>query len=120
VTTESDAERLARRLREVREYLGLTQQFVSAQTGLNRTAIVEIERGARRVESLELKRLANLYRYPVEFFLRDEESEGSSSADTSSLAALARAAGELTDEDRREILRYAEFLRNYKRTRSNE
>ena len=57
-----DATELARRLREAREFTNLSQQFVSEQTGIPRSAISDIERGSRRVESLELKRLAELYR----------------------------------------------------------
>lgn len=110
--SEADAAKLARRLREVREYLGLTQKFVADQTGINRVAVIEIEQGKRKVDSLELKRLANLYRYPVQHFLEEEPTYEEGSA---SVAALARAAGELTEEDRRQVMRFADFLRNYKR-----
>jgi transcriptional regulator with XRE-family HTH domain len=108
-----DSELLRQRLREVREYLNLTQQFVSEKTGIARTAIAEIESGKRRVESTELKKLARLYRHPVAFFLGEDEQ--STSPDAPILNALARATGELTEEDRREVLRYAQFLRFYKR-----
>jgi transcriptional regulator with XRE-family HTH domain len=47
-----DAEQLARRLREAREFLNLSQQFVAEQTGIPRSAVSDIERGSRRVESL--------------------------------------------------------------------
>ena len=58
VDEQADAVRLAQRLRDTREYLDLSQQFVSDQTGIPRSAISDIERGERRVDSLELKRLA--------------------------------------------------------------
>lgn len=102
-----DGQVLRQRLREAREYLNFTQQYVSDQTGIPRTSIAEIESGKRRVDSIELKKLANLYRHPVSYFLEEKQDEG----DPTVLNALARAAGELTEEDRREVLRFAEFLR---------
>ena len=106
----ADYERLRRRLREVREYLNLSQQFVAQQSGLGRTAIADIERGARNVNSLELQRLAKIYRHPVSYFL-DESAAVVASSET--LDALNRAAADLSDEDRAEVLRFAQFLRFY-------
>jgi transcriptional regulator with XRE-family HTH domain len=101
---------LAKRLRETREYLNLSQQFVAEQTGLPRSAISDIERGIRKVDSLELQRFSHLYRYPVSYFLgADDEIAGADAT----IQALARAAGELTEEDRAEVLRFATFLRHY-------
>jgi len=98
---------LAARLKEAREYLGLPQQFVADQTGIPRMAISAIENGKRRVEALELERLAALYRHPVAHFLgRDEPVPDS-------VRLLAREAGELSERDRAEVLRFAQFLRSY-------
>jgi transcriptional regulator with XRE-family HTH domain len=102
---------LADRLRDTREYLGLSQQFVAEQTGIPRSAISDIERGVRRVESLELKRFSKLYRYPVDYFLGDAVAE---EADAGTLNALTRVTGELTEEDRDQVLRFATFLRHYR------
>jgi transcriptional regulator with XRE-family HTH domain len=110
---DADAKALADRLRDTREYLGLSQQFVAEQTQISRSAISDIERGARRVESIELKRLSQLYRYPVEYFLGSDSAE-SDSADADTIQALARAAGELTPEDREQVLKFADFLRHYR------
>lgn len=106
---------LAARLREAREFLNLSQQFVSDQTGIPRTAISDIERGARRVESLELKRLAALYRMPVSYLLGEaDDPELASAADTAA-QALARATSGLSDEDKEQVVRFALFLQNYNR-----
>ncbi len=109
---ETDGARLARKLREVREYLNFSQQLVSERTGLPRSAISDIERGARRVESLELKRLANLYGYPTSYFL--EEDAAPPELDPP-LLALAREAGELTPEDRDELRRFIDYLHHARR-----
>jgi len=110
---EPAAKVLAARLKDTREYLGLSQQFVSDQTRIPRSAISDIERGERKVDSLELKKLSQLYRYPVEYFLGSDQPD---EVDPSTVAALARTAGELTEEDREQVLRFANFLRHYQRS----
>ena len=108
---DTEAQALAERLRDTREYLGLSQQFVAQQTGIPRSAISDIERGIRRVESLELKRFSRIYRYPVDYFLGVDTPE---QATTSTINALTRVTGELTDEDREQVLKFANFLRHYR------
>lgn len=104
--------RLAERLREAREYLGLSQQFVADNTRIPRVAISEIENGKRRVEAIELEALGALYKYPVSYFLEGalEEPE--------TIRALAREAQGLTDTDREEVLRFAQFLKSYGKSRT--
>lgn len=109
-----EAEQLARRLREAREFANLSQKFVADETGIPRTAISDIERGARRVESLELKRLARLYRLPIDYLLGNETPEILDTQDAI-LKALARATSELGDSEKEEVLRFALFLNNYER-----
>jgi transcriptional regulator with XRE-family HTH domain len=109
-----EARRLRTRLREVREYLNLSQEFVAKNAGLLRSALADIERGQRKVDSLELHRIARVYRYPVSFFLGDEEV--GEAPDDGTLVALNRAAGDLTERDRHEVLRFAQFLRFYGRS----
>jgi transcriptional regulator with XRE-family HTH domain len=105
--TESNGEWLALgvRLREIREYLGLSQQAVATATGIPRTAISDIERGERKVDSLEIRKFARTYRYPIAYLLGEQGEP----ADTTT--ALARAVSDLTDADRSELLRFAQFLK---------
>jgi transcriptional regulator with XRE-family HTH domain len=115
-----EAQQLARRLREAREFMNLSQQFVSEQTGIPRSAISDIERGSRRVESLELKRFAELYRMPVGYLLGDvtpEEGElaGLSRSKDPTVEALTRTASEMGEKEREEVLRFALFLQNFER-----
>lgn len=100
-------ERLADRLREAREYLGLSQEFVAQQTGISRAAISTIENGKRKVEAMELTALASLYKYPVTYFLDGALEE------PASVRAIARAATTLTDKDREQVLQFAQFLQVY-------
>jgi transcriptional regulator with XRE-family HTH domain len=111
ILSDSEGKALADRLRDTREYLGLSQQFVAEQTGIPRSAISDIERGVRRVESLELKRFSQVYRYSVDYFFGDAVAE---EADAGTVNALARVTGELTEEDRDQVLKFATFLRHYR------
>jgi transcriptional regulator with XRE-family HTH domain len=112
--TEDEGKTLANKLREAREFANLSQQFVAQQSGIPRSAISDIEHGSRRVESLELKRLAALYRMPVSYFLGDDDELAGAAPDPT-VQALARAASEMSDVERREVLRFAMFLQNYER-----
>lgn len=107
VPNEERGRRLATRLRETREYLGLSQQFVADHTAIPRLAISSIENGKRGVAALELDALARLYHYPVDYFLEETFSE------PPMVRALAREAHDLTDRDREEVLRFAQFLKSY-------
>jgi transcriptional regulator with XRE-family HTH domain len=100
-------EALADRLREVREYLGLSQEFVAQHAGVSRVAISAIENGKRKVEAVELNSLAALYKYPVAYFLEGALEE------PASVRAIARAATTLSDRDREQVLQFAQFLKAY-------
>jgi transcriptional regulator with XRE-family HTH domain len=103
--------RLGERLKKTREYLGMSQQYVAHNTGIPRTAVSDIERGNRRVDSLELKKLAKLYSLPVSYLL-DEHDDAD--VGEHALAGLPRALAGLTDSDKAQVLEFAEYLR-YKR-----
>jgi transcriptional regulator with XRE-family HTH domain len=106
----SDAEArrsLGDRLREARKYLGLKQEEVATYLKIPRTALTDIENGQRRVEAIELARLAKLYRQPVGYFT-GEDTAASLPID---VAHLARRAADLSEQDRGELGRFAEYLR---------
>lgn len=112
--TESNRElaELALRLKEAREFLNMSQQFVADETGIPRSAVSDIERGVRRVDSLELKRLSALFRLTPEYLLTGSDSEAAQGA---TLSALARATSDMTSDEQGEVLRFALFLQNLKR-----
>ncbi|CAL9329641.1 hypothetical protein SUDANB106_00044 [Streptomyces sp. enrichment culture] len=107
-TRDPELERLGARLKKTRDYLGMSQQYVSDNTGIPRSAISDIERGTRRVDSLELKKLARLYRQSVSYFL--DESENADPGEHV-LAGLPRALADLTDGDQQAVLDFAEYLK---------
>jgi transcriptional regulator with XRE-family HTH domain len=107
---EDEAERrqLGERLRDARKYVGLSQEEAAAILKLPRTAITDIESGQRKVEALELKRMAELYRQPVSHFTGEDAASAPLTPD---VAHLARQAAGLSPKDREELGRFAEFLR---------
>lgn len=54
-------EKLAQRLKQIRENLGYSQDFVAGELGLSRQAIINIESGKRKVDSFELFKLSDLF-----------------------------------------------------------
>jgi transcriptional regulator with XRE-family HTH domain len=104
---------LGQRLREARTYLGLSQEFVAEQLGIPRASVSAMESGKRKVTGLEIKQLAALYKRPVTFFLDTDDTgsqQGVALPDETS-RALFRTARDLTAQDREQVLRFAQFLR---------
>jgi transcriptional regulator with XRE-family HTH domain len=105
---EIERQKLGDRLKEARKYLGLKQEEVATYLKIPRTALTDIENGQRRVEAIELTRLAKLYRQPVGFFTGEDEASAGLPID---VAHLARRAADLSKTDRDELGRFAEYLR---------
>jgi DNA-binding XRE family transcriptional regulator len=99
---------MASRLREAREYLGLSQEEVASALKVSRPAVTNIEAGTRKVEAIELEQLANLYGRPVTFFLTGDEPVGQAD---STVAFAARALQGLSQRDLDEVARFADYLR---------
>lgn len=102
---QADRKAIAERLREAREYLGLSQQEVAAALELPRSAVSLIETGQRGVDSLELKALARLYQRPIGHFTGEEPQPMGGD-----VAILARQISKLSEQDRDELLRFSEYL----------
>jgi transcriptional regulator with XRE-family HTH domain len=107
MSKEVDRQVLASRLKEAREYLELSQDEVATVLNVPRSAISLIEAGQRRVEALELQRLAEIYQRPIGHFTGEDPEPA---ALPESVRHLARTAAKLTDRDREELQRFAEFL----------
>ncbi|ROQ23572.1 DNA-binding XRE family transcriptional regulator [Streptomyces sp. PanSC19] len=107
---EGEAEQralLGRRLKDTREYLGLSQQQVAERTGIVRSAVSDIERGMRRVEVMELQKLARLYRLSVSYFLDEDEA---ADAGEHAFAGLPRTKQPLSEGDRIEVAKFIQYL----------
>src|ERR1700747_786193 len=97
---DTERQRLGERLREARKYLGLKQEDVAAYLKIPRTALGDIESGQRRVEAIELTRLAKLYKQPAAYFTGEDEVAAELPAEA---AYIARQAAELSEKDRAEL-----------------
>jgi transcriptional regulator with XRE-family HTH domain len=95
------------RLRQAREFLGLSQETVAESLGVPRASVSAMESGRRKVSSLELQDLARLYKRPMEFFL----SKPHEVPEDETVQALFRATSNLDQGDKEQVLRFAEFLR---------
>src|SRR6266542_2100542 len=105
---EGDRRAMGERLRRAREYLGYSQEEVAKYLGVSRSAMSNIETGQRKVDALELKKLAGLYKRPVTYFTGEDAQDPAVGED---IAHLARKAADLSAEDRAELGRFADFLR---------
>lgn len=105
---EEERAALGERLRRVRRHLGLSQLEAARHLRVPRSALSHIENGRRGLDALELKRLADLYRYPASYFT-GESSPAANLGET--LEPLLQTAADLSRRDREELRRFAEYLR---------
>lgn len=109
-----DRKQMGERLKEAREYLGFSQDQVATFIGVPRSAISLIETGQRKVDAIELKKLAGLFKRPVSHFTGEEVEDVFDSAD---VQHLARKVSSLSEDDREELSRFADFLRARKKSK---
>ncbi len=105
--------KLADSLRSARKSSGLSQKAVANELGVPRTALTQIENGNRKLSTLELTKLARLYRCPIHDLLG--EANPTESEDVCD--RLRRVAPELWEdhEVRDEITKNLQLCREGKR-----
>ncbi len=109
ISEESDIDRvkLGMRLREARQYINLSQDAVAQHVGISRTALSQFENGRRKFDALVLKKIAELYKQPVSYFTGEISFAEDAARD---IAHLATSVEELSEHDRAELSRFAEYL----------
>lgn len=112
---EPDRQTLGERLRIAREYVGLKQDDVARHLSIPRSALSHIEAGQRKVDALELARMAKLYQRTVDWFTGEESPPETELP--KDVAHVARAAASLSSQDRQELARFADFLKSRAKTR---
>ncbi len=93
--------------------MGFSQEEGANFLGVPRTAGSNVETGLRKIDALELKKLASLYKRPVSHFTGDDAQSADLGED---VAHLARKAAELSPDDRAELGQFADFLKLRKKT----
>lgn len=66
-----DAKTLGGRIKLAREDLDFSQDHLAKRAGIDRTALIRIEKGDRKVSAVELVRLADILATPLAWFVRD-------------------------------------------------
>jgi transcriptional regulator with XRE-family HTH domain len=112
---EPDRQTLGERLRIAREYVGLKQDDVARHLSIPRSALSHIEAGQRKVDALELARMAKLYQRPVNWFTGEDNPPEAELPEE--VAHVARAAASLSSQDRQALARFADFLKSRAKTR---
>lgn len=107
--TDEEYIRMGVRLREAREFLSLSQEAVADALKIPRASVSAIESGKRKVSSLELRDFARLYRRPLDSFY--DRHEDSAPVESEADQALYRAVRELSDDDKEQVLKFAEFIK---------
>ena len=98
---------LNERIKKARTELHLSQDYVAKFLGINRTAVVEIESGKRKVSADELGRFSELFQIPADELLNGRSTE-------LPVQMFARRFGTLDEADQQEILNLIEFKRMMK------
>lgn len=98
---------LYERIKEARTEIHLSQDYVAKFLGVNRTAIVEIESGKRKVSADELGKFCELFQIPADELLNGRSTE-------MPVQMFARRFGALDEADQQEILNLIEFKRMMK------
>jgi transcriptional regulator with XRE-family HTH domain len=96
---------IGKRLREARESRGFSQAQVAEAMNLLRPAVSMLENGDRRVNVLELKALAKLYRRPTWYLLGEENPSLVETVEDTMHQFQS-----LAPEDEKELSLFVEFL----------
>lgn len=70
--TKIDQKEIGKRLTELRKAKGFTQEDLAEYMGINRTIITQIELGNRDLTAIELRNLADVLHFSLDFFLSED------------------------------------------------
>ena len=98
-------EELGQRISQERQRANLTQDYLAAAIGLERSAISRIEQGKQGIDSLQLARIADVFGRPVGVFFQPVKDD--------SLATLFSGPGVVDVEARQHIDWAQEFVRDF-------
>lgn len=98
---------LSERIRKARLGLKLSQEYVAKHLDVNRTAIVDIENGKRKVAAEELRKFSELFQISADELLYGK-------VENEPTRMFARNFSELDEADQLEILNLMEFKKKMK------
>lgn len=97
---------IGKKLKELREVNGYTQEEIFRITGINRSKLSQVENGKMRISNEELYRISRLLGQPLEYFFEEEEKPAGN-------VLLFRAKGSLDQEDLELVKHCREIGINY-------
>ena len=65
-----DHKHLVERLKKARMQAGLNQKYVASKIGRTQSYISKLESGQRRIDIVQLKEFAKIYKKPLDFFVQ--------------------------------------------------
>lgn len=107
MTEAEQREEIGRRIKEARSYVALSQEEVALVLAIPRSAVSQIENGARGLDVTELSKLSELLGRSVAYL-----TGGAEATKSETVSLLARAAEGLSDDDIGELQRFAVFLQS--------
>lgn len=110
MTQDEEWEELGSQLREARKYRGYSQEEIADYLNVSRSFVALVENGQRKIDSDQLQNLADLYNTTTDELTSGFEARNGKNGQ---IELLARASQDLADEDKEEILRFAEFLKGW-------
>jgi transcriptional regulator with XRE-family HTH domain len=110
LNAEDEQKQLGLKIREAREFLGLSQEFLADALNIPRPSISAVETGKRKVSGIEIKQLSRILKQPVAYFLGEIDLSFEEPSHPT-LRSLFRATKALSESDKEQVLRFAQFLR---------
>lgn len=96
---------IAEKLKDARQRLGFSQEYVAKCLGVGRSAVTQIELGNRKITAEEIQKFCQLYYVSADYLL-DQEPFGSKQV------IFARGFEELNENDQQEILNLIAFKKS--------
>ncbi|WHX25110.1 helix-turn-helix transcriptional regulator [Virgibacillus halodenitrificans] len=97
---------IGERLRDAREYLGLSLETVSNKLNIPVKSLNGFESDEQVPDESKMVIIAQLYKHPKGFFLKGEEVFNSNFE----VGILARTDAELTEQDKKQLIRFSSVL----------
>jgi transcriptional regulator with XRE-family HTH domain len=96
---------LGGRLKQERKYRGFSREEVADKIGISEASIAQIEEESEGIDKSILQDLGAIYNLPIKELLRDDRE-----SPVTDVEVLARATKDLSSKDRKEVLRFADYL----------
>lgn len=102
---------LVERLKEYRTQMHLSQEYVAAYLGVNRSTYTQMENGNRKISADELDKLSSLYGVSTDLLLNGKEK-------SQPVIMFARSFEKLDEADQKEIMNLIRFKEQMKNQRT--